>query len=341
MNIGQPRWKVPEYSKKEINNAGNTIRDLTATEEEKQEAIKVVENWRAAHAYPLQVFYMNLRRIQGTRNDIIVAQRLKRYKSIELKLFEQPTMELWRMHDLGGCRIIFPTLEEMYKYSDKLVHSRIRHELRHSIEKYDYIKKPKISGYRSLHLVYKFHSEKEAKAVYNNNILIELQFRTHLQHIWSTALETVGLFSNQALKAGHGSEDILRFFALVSSLFAIQEGCPVVPGTVSDEIELVSEIEEINDRIHILGLLSGINVALEHEKTRQISKQGLYLLTLNYEKRRIRVVYYKPSENEKAENEKNKTNFKFISCCTYVTYISTYYGFDRFVCNESKCCNKR
>lgn len=149
---------------------------------------------------PLHVLYMNLRGKAGSRSDILVAERLKRLESIVGKLQRESGMQLSRMQDLGGCRVVLPTLDEVYSFSEKFQKSRIRHEFKN--EK-DYIKEPKKSGYRSLHLVYKFKTDTPEKDIYNQySMLIELQFRTHLQHIWATALETIGLFTNQALKAG-------------------------------------------------------------------------------------------------------------------------------------------
>ena len=76
----------------DINDAGDIMRNPNASDEEQKSAIRVIDNWRASHAYPLQVFYMNLRRLQGSREDIIVAQRLKRPKSITAKLSNQPAI---------------------------------------------------------------------------------------------------------------------------------------------------------------------------------------------------------------------------------------------------------
>lgn len=222
MDISQPRWKTPEYTKKQINDAGILIRNAVSSPKDRTEALKIIDNWRSSHAYPLHVFYMNLRGKAGSRNDILVAERLKRIESIVGKLQREEGMQLYRMQDLGGCRMVLPTLNEVYQYSEKFGTSRIRHELK---KRNDYIINPKTSGYRSLHLIYRFRTDTPDKEIYNQySMLIELQFRTHLQHIWATALETIGLFTNQALKAGQGNEEILRFFVLVSSLFAIREG---------------------------------------------------------------------------------------------------------------------
>lgn len=297
MAIKQPRWKGVEYSRSHIIKAGKVVRKEESTPEQIASATQVIDNWRAAHAYPLHVIYMHLRGMAGKREDIIVAERLKRLDSIINKLKRQPTMSLWEMQDLGGCRFVVPTIAEVYKYAEKYQTSRIRHK---HIATYDYIKNPKPSGYRSLHLVFQFQSDTKSKETYNRNMLIEIQFRTHLQHVWATAVETIGLFTKQALKAGQGDEDIKRFFVLISSLFAMREGCPIVPNTLNDKDELISEIEQINDKHHILDMLKAIQVATDHEVDKGYDKKGYYILILNYETKRLRIRYFQPSETEAA-----------------------------------------
>lgn len=53
MQISQPRWKEPEYTQKQINKAGDIIRDPKKNNKEKEKALIIIDNWRAAHAYPL------------------------------------------------------------------------------------------------------------------------------------------------------------------------------------------------------------------------------------------------------------------------------------------------
>ena len=130
-------------------------------------------------------------------------------------------------------------------------------------------------------------------------MLVELQFRTHLQHIWATAVETIGLFTNQAIKAGQGDSAIKRFFVLVSTLLAMKEDCPIVPGTINDRDEVISEIEILNDNNHILDMLRAITVAISQGNNTS-EKGGYYILQLNYATRMLRMWYYKPSEVEKA-----------------------------------------
>lgn len=238
---------------------------------------------------------MYLRRLASLRNDIVVAERLKRLDSIIHKLKRQPSMSLWSMQDLGGCRFIVPTNKDVYEYSDTMLHSRIRH--RH-VKTYDYISEPKSSGYRSLHMVFEYHSD--TTDLYNKNMLIEVQFRTHLQHIWATAVETMGLFTKQAIKAGQGDRDVTRFFVLVSSLFAIREEKPIVPNTISDKDELISEIEILNAKCNFLDMLSAIRVAVNHEDNFKQNQQGYYILILNYVTKLLNIKYFKASQNEEA-----------------------------------------
>ena len=49
------QWEIPKYSKSEINKAGSIIADLSSTKEDRNNALVILNNWRAAHAYPLQV----------------------------------------------------------------------------------------------------------------------------------------------------------------------------------------------------------------------------------------------------------------------------------------------
>ena len=70
------------------------------------------------------------------------------------------------------------------------------------------------------------------KETYNKNMLIEIQFRTKLQHIWATAVEMMGIYTKSNLKSSKGNKDVLRFFVLVSSIFAKMENMPICSDTI-------------------------------------------------------------------------------------------------------------
>lgn len=306
MITNQPKWKSVEYSRNQIIKAGKTMKNDNALPQEIDNATDIIDNWRAAHAFPMHVIYMHLRRMATPVNkNIIVAERLKRLDSIINKLKREQTMSLWAMQDLGGCRFIVPTVDDVYHYADKYENSRKRHEL---VSTYDYIKQPKASGYRSLHCVYKYHSD--SVDTYNKNMLIEIQFRTHLQHLWATAVETMGLFTKEAIKSGQGTKDVKRFFQLTSALLAIKENQPIPPNVVNDVDEIISELEEINARNNYLDFLSGIRVAVDFQKNKMKnnktqSRAQYYILILNYNTRRLSVKSYTTSQIDEANKVYN------------------------------------
>lgn len=276
------KWETPKYSKSEINKAGKTIADKNSSKKERQDALKILNNWRSSHAYPLQVIASNLR---NKNPNSIVVQRLKRLDSITGKIERFPKMDLYRMQDLGGCRVIVNSIDEVYSAIKRYKNSRIRHVLK---REYDYIQNPKESGYRSYHMVYQFNSDR--KETYNKNMLIEIQFRTKLQHTWATAVEMMGIYTKSNLKSSQGDEDILRFFTLISSILALKENTPVCPNTSEWADELIKEIKLLDSKHNIISTLSGLNVAVDYDNNKNPNKKNsYYILTLDYKKKMIRI----------------------------------------------------
>lgn len=292
------KWEIPKYSKSEINKAGKTIADKNSSKKERQDALKVLNNWRSSHAYPLQVIASNLR---SKNPDSIVVQRLKRLDSITGKIERFPKMDLYRMQDLGGCRVIVDSIDEVYSAMNQYKSSRIRHILK---REYDYIQNPKESGYRSYHMVYQFHSDR--KETYNKNMLIEIQFRTKIQHTWATAVEMMGIYTKSNLKSSQGNEDILRFFTLVSSILALKEGTPVCPNTSESADELIKEIKSLDSKHNIVSTLSGLNVAIDFDGKNENKKNNYYILILDYTRKRMRIKSFETKNIEVATEVYNQ-----------------------------------
>lgn len=200
-------WESCGFTKSEINLAGRKIIAKNISSEERNECLKVINSWRRAHAYPMNTFAINLRHIVNNIDGAVVVQRLKRLKTIEDKLVRFPEMELYRMQDLGGCRVIVPSVEDVYTVVKRMEQSRIRHK---KAKPKDYIQAPNPdTGYRGYHLIYQYHSERNTKF---NGLRIEIQVRTALQHSWATAVETVGEMTSNGLKFNQGDERWLLFF---------------------------------------------------------------------------------------------------------------------------------
>lgn len=218
-------WAQPLFSRNHVNQAGNILIDPASTPEQKQQAVDILNNWRSCHGYPINTFQATLRdKLAIIDPESVVAQRLKRTPSIILKLQRYHNMQLSRMQDVGGLRAVVSNIAKVRELEDNYKHSRFAHEL---VTEDDYINTPKASGYRSIHLIYKYRNP---RAPAYNGLLIELQIRTRLQHAWATAVETVGTFINHSLKASVGPKMWLDFFALTSSAFAYLENLPPVPG---------------------------------------------------------------------------------------------------------------
>ena len=74
-------------------------------EEELLDIKKYINQWRALHFYPLQVFRITLARtIRRDMNDVVIVQRLKRLPTILDKLKRFQSTSLARMQDIGGER---------------------------------------------------------------------------------------------------------------------------------------------------------------------------------------------------------------------------------------------
>ncbi|MCI2957314.1 RelA/SpoT domain-containing protein [Agromyces atrinae] len=246
---------VPLHSKKAVRRAGEVIGNPTSSASDVASARDVVSNFRSSHGYPLIGITMHARqRALRVNPEAIVAQRLKRLPTIIDKLERHPRMNVTTMQDLGGCRVIFPTIAEVEQLVDTLESStRAQNKI---VRKYDYIGDepgPKASGYRGIHLVYEY----QASQAEFRGLRVELQIRTDLQHAWATAVETMDLFSGSEIKYDKADDAIRRFFAIVSSLMAVHEGTSLVPGAEAPVGELRAELAALDLNLGIISRLQG------------------------------------------------------------------------------------
>jgi hypothetical protein len=270
-------WTEPQYSRSEVKRAGATLVDSSASSDERELALAVINNWRSSHGFPLNTVQMGLRgKARAHDPDALVAQRIKRLPSIQQKLQRFPGMDLSRMQDLGGCRAVVATVDEIRGIEGEYRRSRAKHKL---VRSDDYIwGNPKSSGYRGLHLVFSYVSDFTEKY---NGLRIEVQIRSRLQHAWATAVETVGLFTQQALKASRGTEDWLRFFALMSSELARQEGTPIIPGTPDDRAETLRELRRKVVSLDVVKRLELFGATLNFVEERAGARDRFFLLELH------------------------------------------------------------
>ena len=319
-------WKKSEYTKSVINEAGRHINDANLDPNKKEEYLRIIDNWRAAHAFPMNTFAINLKHQVSSIKSAIVVQRLKRLDTIIEKLNRYPTMELFRMQDLGGCRVIVPSIEDVYKVKSALRKSRIRHEI-HNEKDYIAIPKPD-TGYRGIHIIYKYKSDRNP--IYDG-LQVEIQIRTRLQHLWATAVETVGIFTQNGLKFNQGSEKWLRFFKLASALFSLEENSAIVEGVPTSRIALIKELLSIMKELDVVQKLYTIGLAsLQVDKKAKSKNSGYYLLVLDTEIYKLSVMRYNSveiatNEYNKIENlENKKINAVLVSAPSFDALTSAY-----------------
>ena len=250
-------------SKKQVKKAGEALANSNSSTSEYKKAMEVLSIWRSLHTTPLNTFQTTLRRKVKSLNfySPIIAQRLKRTPSIILKLQRFQDMNLARMQDIGGLRIVLSTVGEVYRLQKNILEKSSRFD--HDLKKLnDYIHDPKPDGYRGLHLIFRY---KSVVHPHLDGLLIELQIRTKLQHSWATAVETLGLVEKSSFKTGEGADEFKRFFKLASVLFAHHEKQPVIAELADQSPSTwVEQITALEQELQIYAKLTGLIITAKH-----------------------------------------------------------------------------
>lgn len=204
---------LPGYSRGDVNRAGVELRRWWRSDEgmnaDTSRAITAMVEFRETFQLPLKKTVMGLRSMvrsecpelkePGAR--LPVAQRLKRSEQIINKLARLDSMQLWTMGDIGGCRAVLPTRQQVDGVLRRIrkqkweLHGRIR----------DYRDAPADSGYRAVHVI-----------VVRDGRLIEIQLRDPREHEWALAVERTGSRLGIGLKEGEGPADLREYFRLAS-----------------------------------------------------------------------------------------------------------------------------
>lgn len=199
-----------EYSKSQLDKAGNIL----AKEKWKDDAEyiicdDIIDGHRKNHLEPLTEVMLKLQEwLSEFNKTYYIAQRLKRKPQILRKL-RRFSIRLSQLQDIGGCRIIFETNEELNEFlilfKNKQIKSRyfqIEHEV-------DYREKGRDdSGYRAYHII-----------VNRNSIKLEIQFRSRIQHYWAESIERSSVIYGYSLKEMEGDPLVLKYFKTTSDIF--------------------------------------------------------------------------------------------------------------------------
>ncbi|MFI5025330.1 MAG: hypothetical protein ACHQCI_01065 [Solirubrobacterales bacterium] len=228
-------------SRTRIDKAGEQLRnwlvgDLTLDEAQLRRELLVIDSFRTCHADPLKRvaagirYYVDHHSSAKVGGRPVVAQRLKRMRTIADKLLREPEMRLSQMHDIGGCRALFGSVEEVRATIDHLQRQK-RWDIRRIR---DYVEDPKPrSGYRAVHLI----ARKEG-------LLIECQLRTVSQHAWAELIERTDRSTGVGLKADRAPDNVTEYYRLGADLLAqADEDAPRDPATLRRFQELHVQVQ--------------------------------------------------------------------------------------------------
>ena len=161
----------------------------------------------------------------------------------------------------------------------------------------NYVACPKESGYRGVHLIYRYNA---SKTDYRGH-LVELQLRSRVQHAWATAVEIVDNFTDQALKASIGDEDWLQFFKMAAAELAKLEKRPI--GEHVDGVDTRAELIRLETKLNAFERLNMIRFATKFSEQKRVSKSDYFLIDVDYREREIFTNRYAPGQLAQATRD--------------------------------------
>lgn len=215
--MGEPT----RLSKNKVDKAGKYLRDLdldptrrSADPARLQESLNVITEFRDGHAYPMQKVRYGLASFVNTDAlDGAVSQRHKRVPRILRKLRrlrdgESGGSGLYRLEDIGGCRVVLGTPSDLEQLETRLN----RRWGKQVTRRRDYIADPKEMGYRAKHIV-----------VHRDGYAIEIQLRTRGQQDWADAIEKADSRFMTNLKDEDGPEELKDYFRAAGLMIYLGE----------------------------------------------------------------------------------------------------------------------
>lgn len=166
-------------------------------------------------------------------------------------------MQLARMDDIAGCRLIFQNVNELYAFRNEFHKAKFNHVLKNDINKYDYIKNPKSTGYRGIHDIYEYNV-KSKKGKHLKGLNIEIQYRTMVQHSWATAVELIGFITESHPKFQQGDERYEEIMAYASEMIARVYEKLTGPLPNIKNKDLVNLFIKLDKELNLIRTLKGI-----------------------------------------------------------------------------------
>lgn len=198
------------YSKRQVRRAGQQASSVDADPLTRESSIRILNYWREIHCEPLQLAFEDIERLLGAGTHFAIAGRIKKLGTIidKLKRSDTPS-DLDTIYDIAGCRIVVPDLQAQKMLCSKL--ETLENYNAGKSKNHDYVSRPKLSGYRSRHLIFSYACPK-----CGHTLSVEIQVRTEYQHAWATAVEMYDMASSSRLKFNELEDPNAVFFRRMS-----------------------------------------------------------------------------------------------------------------------------
>ncbi len=262
--------------------------------------LTTLANWRSNHSkiidYTGSLIIEKLEKHHLTK-EVSISDRLKRLPTIINKIQRQPKMRLHKMQDIAGIRIVCNDLDTVYKVKEALLQEA--KNTKNKINKYtDYIQDCRNTGYRGMHMIYRYNNPDDELHDYAT----ELQIRTQRQHTWAMAVELASFILQEDLKSGKGENDWLEFFKNVSDLFYSKDTNSKI------DKETLARAEKLYKRLNVGLLLKNISNTIIRISRQIINNNNTHSVLIHM----------------KIENKRSQTSLEGYDISKYLQAINKY-----------------
>ena len=120
-------------------------------------------------------------------------------------------MNLATMQDIGGCRAVLNTQEEVQRVVERFCTNSLRRNQQADRVR-DYVASPQPSGYRAIHIYTRYHGRR-----------IEVQLRTGEQDSWAKIVDDLTSRTGIDFKNGHGPHEVHELLRELSALLSMRK----------------------------------------------------------------------------------------------------------------------
>ncbi|MGB7194233.1 MAG: hypothetical protein WBD81_12315 [Collimonas pratensis] len=123
-----------QFSRTKVDAVGRELVACIQSSEVPEMPFSVLNDWRNFHTFPLNSIAVTLKqKARRIGDDALVVERLKRTRSVLAKLVREPSMRLTQMQDIGGCRAVMGTVDEVYLLKESYLNRSGSYEIVHMV----------------------------------------------------------------------------------------------------------------------------------------------------------------------------------------------------------------